>query len=181
MAATKGNGLDAPHDQPAKFNKFTADFIARLSRFATADMGYMVLCVVMLLQAVLMALPGIFQMVDWAGLVALGGVTGTPGKFAGTANPRHLRAIQALLVRPQTRQQIDEAAGAANGPDLISNLRDLFPASTDRNEYIACDRIKFIDRDGKPCRPGVYSLMGKARRLIIQWISKRNSEGAKNA
>ncbi|OQW85825.1 MAG: hypothetical protein BWK72_20345 [Rhodoferax ferrireducens] len=101
--------------------------------------------------------------------------------FTGTDNPRHLRVIQVLLMRPLTREAVDSTAGASNGPDLISQIRDLFPAADDLHEFIRCDRINFIDRDGKPCRPGVYSFTEKARRLVIQWISKRKSGCVKNA
>jgi len=94
-------------------------------------------------------------------------------KFLGTDNPRELRVIQALLTRPRRREDVDAIAGASNGPDLISNLRDLFPKSDDRNEYIACERVPFIDRDGRPCKPGVYSFAAKARRMVIQWLASR--------
>lgn len=91
-------------------------------------------------------------------------------RFIGTDNPRYLRILKALLTRPLPREAVDSIAGAANGPDAISQIRDLFPKG-DRNEFIDCTRIDFVDRDGKPCRPGVYSLTGKARRLIIQWFA----------
>ncbi|MDD5029862.1 MAG: hypothetical protein PHH58_10230 [Rhodoferax sp.] len=94
-------------------------------------------------------------------------------KFTGTDNPRYLRAIQALLTRPTTREQLDQIAGCSNGPDLISNIRNLFPASDNRNEYIACEHIEFFDRDSRRCRPGVYSMMAKARRLVYQWLANR--------
>lgn len=57
MAATKGNGLDATNDQPAKiFTKNTTDFIARCMVVASNDGGLCVLVAVMAIQAVLMAL-----------------------------------------------------------------------------------------------------------------------------
>ena len=62
MDAPKGNGLDAANDQPAKtFTKNTTDFIARAARYAIADAGYLVLCMVVLIQAVFMALAGVLQ------------------------------------------------------------------------------------------------------------------------
>lgn len=91
-------------------------------------------------------------------------------KFKGTDNPRYLRILMAMLKRPLPREAVDSIAGAANGPDAISQIRCLFPIGT-RNEYVDCTRIDFIDRDGKPCRPGVYSFTAKARRLIIQWLA----------
>jgi hypothetical protein len=84
-------------------------------------------------------------------------------KFTGTSNPRQLRAIAALMRRPISRQELDSVAGCANGPDLISALRDM-------GLTINCDRIKFTDRDGKPCRPGVYSLTASDRRKVHQWL-----------
>ncbi len=62
MNPTKCNGPDAPHDRPAKtLTKYTADFIARAASFAMADSGYLVLCLVVALQAALLALVGVLQ------------------------------------------------------------------------------------------------------------------------
>jgi hypothetical protein len=59
---TSGDGLTTPHSQPAKtITKHTIDFIARAASYATADSGYLVLFVVVLVQAVLMALAGVLQ------------------------------------------------------------------------------------------------------------------------
>lgn len=68
----------------------------------------------------------------------------------------YLRVLNAMLTRPMPREAWDSTAGASNGPDLISQIRALFPVDGDLHEYIRCDRINFIDRDGKTCRPGVY-------------------------
>lgn len=83
-------------------------------------------------------------------------------KFQGTDNPRQLRVIQALMARPRCREDIDHIAGCSNGPDLIAGLRGL-------GLKLPCERIKFFDRDGHECRPGVYSLTSKDRRLIWAW------------
>lgn len=66
MAATKGNGLDAPHDQPAKTHtEYAAYFISKCNKFATGftldrgiDLSFIACCVALLIQAVLM---GVFQ------------------------------------------------------------------------------------------------------------------------
>ena len=92
-------------------------------------------------------------------------------KFTGTDNPRQLRAILALLRRPISRQELDAVAGCANGPALVSALRD-------SGLTIHCHHIKFVDRDGRTCRPGVYSFTECARRKVIQWLSKRKKGGA---
>ena len=69
-------------------------------------------------------------------------------EFTGTDNPRHLRAITALMRRPISRQELDRVAGASNSPELVAELRR-------RGLDVPCERIRFIDRDGCPCRPGV--------------------------
>ena len=56
MAFAKGNGLDAPHDQPAKtFTKNIIDFIAFCMVFLSNDAGLVVLVAVVAIQAILMA------------------------------------------------------------------------------------------------------------------------------
>lgn len=93
-------------------------------------------------------------------------------KFTGTDNARHLRAIFALLKRPRPREEIDSIAGCSNGPDLIAELRHRGLGDA----HLPCERIKFIDRDGKICRPGVYSLTEKGRRMIYAWLAQRKAE-----
>jgi hypothetical protein len=62
MATTKGNGLDAPHNQPAKIlTNHDANFIANLVNIAIADAGLTVAFAVVALQAALMALAGVLQ------------------------------------------------------------------------------------------------------------------------
>ena len=89
-----------------------------------------------------------------------------PAYFLGTDNPRHLRAIAALLHRPMPRQNLDSVVGCANGPDLVAELRS-------RGLEIPCERIRFIDRDGYLCRPGVYSFTATDRRRWHQWQAKQ--------
>lgn len=91
-------------------------------------------------------------------------------QFIGTDNPRHLRGIHALLRRPMPRESLDHEAGASNSPELVAELRR-------RGLDVPCERISFIDRDGKPCRPGVYSLTSSDRRKIYAWMAKRKQGG----
>lgn len=85
-------------------------------------------------------------------------------KFTGTDNPRHLRAIAAMLRRPLPREALDSTAGASNGPELVAELRR-------RGLEIPCARVSFIDRDGQKCRPGVYSLTASDRRKVYRWMA----------
>lgn len=90
-------------------------------------------------------------------------------KFTGTDNPRHLRAIAALMLRPLPRENLDTVAGCSNGPELVAELRR-------RGLELPCKRINFIDRDGHICRPGVYFLTIADRRKLHQWQARRNQE-----
>ena len=90
----------------------------------------------------------------------------TSRAFQGTDNPRQLRALQRLLVGPLPRERLDKVAGCSNGPDLIAALRRL-------GLDIPCERTHYIDRDGKLCRPGVYSLTFADRRRLYRWMAKR--------
>ncbi|WP_029525847.1 hypothetical protein [Polaromonas glacialis] len=89
-------------------------------------------------------------------------------KFTGTDNPRQLRALAVLLRRPVSREELDHIAGCSNGPELVAELRR-------RGLEVPCERIRFIDRDGCACRPGVYNLTIADRRKIYAWMEKRGS------
>ena len=89
-------------------------------------------------------------------------------KFIGTDNPRQLRALAVLLRRPLSREALDHIAGCSNGPDLVAELRR-------RGLEVPCERIRFIDRDGFACRPGVYSLTIADRCKVHAWLAKRGS------
>ena len=94
-------------------------------------------------------------------------------EFTGTDNPRHLRAITVLLRRPVPREQLDSIAGCSNGPELIAELRRRGLG----DDHLPCERVKFTDRDGNLCRPGVYSLTKKGRRMVYAWLAKREKKG----
>ncbi len=73
--------------------------------------------------------------------------------------------VRAGMARPRRREDVDDIAGCSNSPELIAELRR-------RGLDVPCERIKFIDRDGKTCRPGVYSFTTKDRRLIWAWQAR---------
>jgi hypothetical protein len=98
------------------------------------------------------------------GAVAGTGEHNTPAGFAGTNNPRHLRALAELLRRPMPRETLDQRAGCANAPELVAELRR-------RGLELPCERIRFTDRDGHVCRPGVYSLTTSDRRKLNRWLA----------
>ena len=81
---------------------------------------------------------------------------------------RHRRIAHALLVRSRTREQIDAAAGASNGPDEVVRFRAL-------GLEIPCVRVPCFDRDGKEVRRGVYSFTATDRRKVNAWLLKRQT------
>lgn len=87
-------------------------------------------------------------------------------KFSGTDNPRHLRVIHSLLIRPRKREEIDRIAGASNGPELIAELRR-------RGLRAPCQRTPGIDRDGYPIKFGVYELDDDDRSKLTAWLRQR--------
>jgi len=86
--------------------------------------------------------------------------------FHGTDNPRHLRAINALLRRPMPREQLDQVAGCSNGPELVAELRR-------RGLEVPCTRTKKVDRDLFDCWPGVYHVTQSDRIRIACWQAGR--------
>ncbi len=90
-------------------------------------------------------------------------------KFNGTDNPRYLRVIHALRVRPISREQLDRIAGCSNGPALVAKLRDLGLGKVG----LPCTKVPDHDRDGFPIRRGVYFLSDVGRRAIYTWLRKR--------
>lgn len=83
-------------------------------------------------------------------------------RFLGTHNKRHLRVLAVLLVRRLFREEMDKIAGCSNGPELVAELRR-------RGLEIPCEPVTRLDKDGKPCRPGVYSLTDDDRLKIAKW------------
>ena len=87
-----------------------------------------------------------------------------------TDNPRHFRALALLLQRPAKREEIDSRAGCNNSPELVAELRR-------RGLDVPCERVPALDRDGRPCRPGVYRLTEADRRKVTRWMYSRRAAG----
>ena len=89
--------------------------------------------------------------------------------FLGTDNPRHLRVIHAVWVRPIPREHLDQVAGCSNGPELVAELRR-------RGLKMPCERAKKKDRDLFDCYPGVYHFTESDRRKLEAWKRERASK-----
>ena len=87
-----------------------------------------------------------------------------------TDNPRHQRVLALLLQRPAKREEIDSRAGCSNAPELVAELRR-------RGLEVPCERVPALDRDGRPCRPGVYHLSASDRRKVARWMYSRPAAG----
>lgn len=92
----------------------------------------------------------------------------TASKFSGTDNPRHLRVIHSLMIRPRKREDVDRIAGASNSPELIAELRR-------RGLTITCHRTPALDRDGYPIKYGVYAFDTNDRRMILAWQATKQN------
>jgi hypothetical protein len=60
------------------------------------------------------------------------------------------------------REEVDRIAGASNGPEVMRQLKG-------KGLAWQCDRIKKIDRDGNPCEPGIYSIVGSGWETLQTW------------
>lgn len=89
-------------------------------------------------------------------------------KFTGTDNPRHLRAIHALMQRARFRNDLQTITGASNTPELVAELRR-------RGLETPCEKVPVLDRDGVVTRPGIYSFNAPDRRKVNSWLSKRRA------
>ncbi|WP_082176503.1 hypothetical protein [Acidovorax sp. MR-S7] len=93
-------------------------------------------------------------------------------QFKGTSNPRHLRFLTSLLHGSRSREEADQIAGCSNSPQLVRSLRKL-------GLELPCRRLRRIDRDGKKCAPGIYSLTNADRQKVLAFFAK--SSPAKDA
>lgn len=76
---------------------------------------------------------------------------------------RQRRTCQALLrCEALWREDVDRIAGASNGPEVMRQLKN-------KGLTWQCVRVKKIDQDGKPCEPGLYSLVGNGRDTLLAW------------
>lgn len=74
---------------------------------------------------------------------------------------RERRVLVHLLAHVSAmREVVDRVAGSSNGPDVIARVRHKLGIE------IKCDRVQAIDRDGKPCKPGLYSLSNDDRIIV---------------
>lgn len=89
-------------------------------------------------------------------------------KFAGTENPRHLRAITALLQRARFKNDLQAITGASNTPELVAELRR-------RGLETPCEKVPMIDRDGLIVHPGIYSFSERDRRKLHAWMRERDA------
>jgi len=99
-------------------------------------------------------------------------------RFSGTYNPRLIRIIAALMIRPRSREEVDRIAGASNGPAAIAEIRALGLPSP---ECLPCERVPGVDRDGQRVKHGVYSLTPAGRERVYAWMRKRSAVGGANA
>jgi hypothetical protein len=99
-------------------------------------------------------------------------IPGTPttGHALTITNPRQRRALLALLGGPVSREQLDRITGASNSPNVIRLLRC-------NGFEIPCTYTEEIDRDGKPCTPGMYGLTESDKALTLAMLTNGRQGG----
>ena len=93
-------------------------------------------------------------------------------KFKRPYSPRQLRVINALLIKPLSREEVDRIAGASNGPAIISQIRI-------NGLNIVCEMVSHIDRDGRSGKHGVYHLPPTQRTKFLHWQATELQKGLK--
>lgn len=85
--------------------------------------------------------------------------------FAGTANVRELRVIKFIMAKGSLpRAEVDDVAGCANGPDLISGIRD-------KGLSTPCSRVPCTDMDGRKTWYGSYVFTASDRAAVAKWMT----------
>lgn len=78
-------------------------------------------------------------------------------------SPRQYRTLKRLQDGPATRKELDLYVGASNSPQIILTLRRM-------GVGIECELLSYIDRDGKVCRYGLYSLIIESICLVKELL-----------
>jgi hypothetical protein len=80
-------------------------------------------------------------------------------------SPREKRALTALLDSASgiKREQLDRVAGVSNGPGIVQSLR----RKVTGYDGLVTLRLEALDRDGLPCRPGLYRLTDRGREQAL--------------
>jgi hypothetical protein len=77
--------------------------------------------------------------------------------------PRQHRALDAFWKHGSLmREALDRAAGCSNSPQLVADLKA-------KSVSIACELVDAIDRDGRRCKPGRYTLTNHGRATLSAW------------
>jgi hypothetical protein len=86
-----------------------------------------------------------------------------PNKRNFKLTPRQARVCEAFAKCCKLwREDVDRIAGSSNGPEVMRQLKK-------KGLLWQCDRIKKIDRDGNPCEPGIYSIVGSGWETLKTW------------
>ncbi|MBU2754456.1 hypothetical protein HFU84_12225 [Acidithiobacillus sp. CV18-2] len=84
--------------------------------------------------------------------------------FEGTSSPRHIRILHALMQRHRSREEIDEIAGASNGPEDIRKLRE-------QGLEIPCYRLGVFNWDNQWAFRGLYALTHRDRAQVSKVLA----------
>lgn len=85
--------------------------------------------------------------------------------FSKCQTPRCFRTLRALASGPLMREEVDRVSGSSNGPEVVATL-------IRAGWRIECERLDRIDRDGRPCKPGRYTLQNSQREMAALFAQR---------
>ena len=85
--------------------------------------------------------------------------------FSKCQTPRYFRTLRDLAVGPLMREELDRVSGSSNGPEVVAAL-------IRAGWHIECERLDRIDRDGRPCKPGRYTLQDNQRGMAALFAQR---------
>lgn len=85
-------------------------------------------------------------------------------------SPRQRRLLSALLSGPVTTAEARSISGASNAPACVQTLRE-------RGLSIETRMLEGSDRDGKPCKIGMYHLAKSSRALASTLLTASRQGG----
>ena len=93
-------------------------------------------------------------------------------QFAGSKNPRQIRALSALLLGQCSREQLDHVVGCTNSPDLVIRFR-----KRGLDDDLLCKFVNTKDRYGRPVEYEIYCLTERGRLAVLRWAASAKVNG----
>jgi hypothetical protein len=84
-------------------------------------------------------------------------------------SPRRIRGLRRLLSGEVCREELDRVTGSSSSPDIVFHLRHRYGFK------IKCQMRPAIDRDGRICDAGWYSMTDEHSRQMARAVLARDA------